>query len=146
MECFLSGITLLVTLETTSDRLFISSNSSRILVCSGPAIIHRFKAAGFAVKPTAPQEPFTFSLFCSCVFDVYWWPTSVVCAIKCKDKHQQLQLKKSCPSLRKVCCYLETFLERNHAATLQESWQSPDVHAVFWLSGQPSGRIQRFQL
>ena len=41
------------------------SNSFSSLTCSGPAIIHLQNADGFSVRPMAPPDTLTISLFCS---------------------------------------------------------------------------------
>jgi len=43
-----------------------NSNSVSSLTCSGPTNIHLRKATGFFDIPTAPPNPFTCLLFCSC--------------------------------------------------------------------------------
>ena len=47
-----------------------ASNSLISLAISGPDSIHRQRAFGFSVKPTAPPSPFTIALFCSCAWSM----------------------------------------------------------------------------
>ena len=52
------------TLSLVFDILF------RTLAVSGAATIYLLNGAGLCVNPTAPADPFTLALFCSCAWSI----------------------------------------------------------------------------
>ena len=57
-----------VGIPASSSGRYSPSNCLTSLANSGPEIIHRLKAVGFSVYPTAPPEPLTILFSCSCVW------------------------------------------------------------------------------
>ena len=55
---------------TSTSVVIEASNSLTSLAVSGPDIIHRRRALGFSVRPTAPPSPLTIPLFCSCAWQI----------------------------------------------------------------------------
>ena len=57
-----------VEISVSSSGRYTPSNCFTSLANSGPESIHRLKAAGFSVSPTAPPEPLTILFSCSCAW------------------------------------------------------------------------------